>query len=243
MSDGKGNVSSVPVCAPVHFLHVGKTGGTALTHALERTPVDWLHLHKHATRLADIPQGERVFFFLRDPVTRFISGFYSRKRRGSPRFDAVMSAAEEEAFAIFPTPGALAAALSSRDAAVQAAATGAMRNIQHVRDSYWYWLGSAEALWQRREDILFIGQQEYLEADVAVLARLLGLPIELPRDPVQAHVNPEGLDYSLSEEARANLVAWSAGEYRAVEACVELARSRGFGGSLQDAPPVPQPSR
>jgi|688.fasta_scaffold455285_2 hypothetical protein len=51
-----------------HFLHIGKTGGTAVQQALEP------HLHAgkyaivlepHATRLADVPPGEAVFFLLR----------------------------------------------------------------------------------------------------------------------------------------------------------------------------------
>ena len=79
---------------PVHFLHIGKTGGTAFKHAITTarrqnarlgalTPA--LHLHPHTVHLRDIPKGDRFFFFLRDPISRFVSGFYSRKNQGHPR--------------------------------------------------------------------------------------------------------------------------------------------------------------
>ena len=50
-----------------HFLHVGKTGGTAVKEAL-RNHLDsgryTIKLHRHKTTLADVPKGEKVFFFL-----------------------------------------------------------------------------------------------------------------------------------------------------------------------------------
>ena len=39
---------------------------------------DVVHLHRHAVRLRDVPVGEKFFFFVRDPVSRFVSGFHSR---------------------------------------------------------------------------------------------------------------------------------------------------------------------
>ena len=71
---------------PVHFLHIGKTGGTAIKAALKAyPPAVTLHVHPHRFALADVPRGERVFFFVRDPLSRFVSAFHSRKRRGLPR--------------------------------------------------------------------------------------------------------------------------------------------------------------
>ena len=71
----------------VHFLHIRKTGGTAVKHALKshlRTRRYLIFLHKHNVKLKDVPVGDKVFFFLRDPVSRFVSGFYSKQRRGRP---------------------------------------------------------------------------------------------------------------------------------------------------------------
>lgn len=71
----------------IRFIHVGKTGGSAVRHALG----EWsgfskrkLILHWHDLRFTDLPAGDQAIFFLRDPVGRFVSSFYSRQRRGRP---------------------------------------------------------------------------------------------------------------------------------------------------------------
>jgi hypothetical protein len=55
-----------------HFLHVGKTGGTAVKHALQPIAARFgIVLHPHPTTLPEVPAGEFFFFFLRDPAARF----------------------------------------------------------------------------------------------------------------------------------------------------------------------------
>lgn len=220
---------------PVHLLHIGKTGGTAVRHVLQPWVADhpWLRLHRHPTRLADVPVGERVVFFLRDPESRFVSAFNSRLRKGRPRYDAEWSDGEAAAFGEFPTPDALATALSDQDAGRRERAVAAMRAISHLRSGYWYWLGSPELLNQRSSDVLFVGTQEHLAQDVARLANLLDLPLSaLPDDPVAAHRTPDGIDTSLGEVARANLRKWQARDHAAIAACTALARARGEDWSI-----------
>jgi hypothetical protein len=227
--------SNPPARQDVHFLHISKTGGTAVKHALKTLPgaQSWLHLHRHETRLSDVPAGERMFFFLRDPVTRFVSSFYSRQRKGAPKYNRPWTSGETLAFSQFDTAQSLAAALSSRDGELRTNAVAAMRGIKHVKASYWLWLKSKELLRARAQDILFIGQQEFLESDFKVLAGLLGLDAgELPRDPVQAHRNPADVDRRLSDEAKENLRAWYQADYEAIQVCSEIARERRLGGSI-----------
>ena len=68
----------------VHILHIRKTGGSAVKESLgpyTMTDKFRIKLHGHSFTLKDVPKGEKVVFFLRDPFTRFVSGFYSRKRK------------------------------------------------------------------------------------------------------------------------------------------------------------------
>jgi len=220
---------------PVHFLHFGKTGGTALKDGLAKVAQEksWLRLHNHSTRLLDISPGEQVIFFLRDPITRFVSGFYSRQRQGQPRYFSPWSSAEAAAFSVFRTANELGEALSSENDVPRASAQMAMRAIEHVRDSYWRWLGNPEILGRRSGDIFFIGQQENLADDAKALAKLLGVAaLDLPDDDVRAHRNPANVDKTLSPEALANLQRWYQPDFQAIELCRELARRAGFGGSL-----------
>jgi len=210
----------------VHFLHIGKTGGTALKEALAKVPGKKYRIitHRHATTLRDVPHGDKVIFFVRDPISRFVSGFYSRQRRGMPRYNFPWSKEEAEAFAYFSTPNQLALALSSSDPAIKEAALEAMQAIRHVNTHYSYWLISREYLLSRRKSILFIGTQENLEEDFEIIKKILELPnnVQLPNDPVKAHRNPPNVDRNLDPEAIANLSEWYAEDHELYKLCLEI---------------------
>lgn len=220
-----------------HFLHVGKTGGTAIKAALAPATSSGRYrilLHEHATRLADVPAGEKFFFTVRDPVDRFVSGFYSRQRCGRPRYNYPWSAGEAAAFAAFTTAGALAEALGSADVVVRGTAEAAMASIQHVRDSYWRWFTDDEYFLRRSGDLLFLAFHDQFSQDFAVLTRMLGLTgrVALPTDDVGAHRTPATVDRRLSATAVRNLRAWYAADYRFLELAraVWSGRLRGAGG-------------
>ena len=197
-----------------HFIHVSKTGGTAIMAALrplaqERNIV----LHPHTTRLKDIPPGEKVFFALREPVSRFVSGFHSRLRMEQPGHHVPWTEAEKVAFREFSTPNELAEALSSPGDRVRA--RYAMQNIGHVKTRLIDWFDDARAVHARRHDILLIAFQETLDADFAKLVSLLGLPgVALPKNDVAAHRSPQDLNHALSDKGRENIAAWYEADIR-----------------------------
>ena len=214
----------------VHFLHIGKTGGTAVKYALNLSPFTkafQIRRHGHRTRLRQIPDGQSVAFFLRDPQSRFVSGFYSRLREGRPRFDNPWTPDERVIFERFATPNQLALGLSSSiDPDVRGHAENAMRTIAHVRDSYMRWFESEEYFVSRLADIFFIGFQETLTDDFQQLKSKLGLPdtLALPEDDFHAHRSPANLDRTLDEEAVRNIRRWYAADFKFVELCRAHAR-------------------
>lgn len=215
----------------MHFLHLGKTGGSAVKYAIEncRNPhVKYVvYLHPHETTLRDVPPGEKFFFFLRDPISRFVSGFYSRQRQGRPRYFMAWTPDEKIAFERFASPNELALALSSEDPGDKAAAEAAMSSILHLKDPYLSWFESEEYFSSRLPDLLFVGFQEQLAADFEVVKAKLGLPhIALPQDEVQAHRNPANLDKRLDERAVANLQERYAPDFGFVELCRRIVRER-----------------
>jgi hypothetical protein len=212
----------------VHFLHIGKTGGTASKSSIrgyENSGDYEIVLRDHYVDLADIPRGEKVIFFVRDPVSRFVSGFYGRWRKDQPRHNIPWSPGEQAAFTRFRTPNELAVALSSDDKELQAAAVSAFQSIEHVGQPQWLWFRSESYFLSRKSDILFIGFQETLSADFSLLKRILNLPraVSLPDDGVIAHRNPADLDKRLDPEAIRNLKAWYWRDYRFLELCREVA--------------------
>ena len=171
----------------VHFLHLRKTGGTTLKSVLGPypvTPTSVLHLHPHRFTLAHVPRGHRLMFVTRDPVSRFVSGFSGRLRKGAPAHHVEWSADEELAFARFSDPNSLALALDPAHPS-HADAVQAMRTITHLQCSYWDWFVDEKLFAAREKDILFIGRIESFDADFEQLKEPLGLPADLalPKDP------------------------------------------------------------
>jgi hypothetical protein len=212
----------------VHFLHIGKTGGTAMKAALQPRAQNghfFLFLHGHEVTLKDVPVGERVVFFLRDPVSRFVSGFNSRLRQGQPRYLMPWSPSEKIIFERFVTPNALALALSSGHADERAAAENAMRSIGHIRDHYARWFGGEEGLLGRRSDIFLIGFQETLVTDFEKLRVKLELPADvvLPVGEVAAHKTPSNFDTTLEPLAVENLQRWYREDIRFYQLCRQIA--------------------
>ena len=228
----KSKIKKVVCCTSgksiVHILHIGKTGGSAVKQALEpctQSANFIIELHDHSFSLKDVPEGEKVVFFLRDPVKRFVSGFYSRKRKGQPRYNIPWTPEEKDAFGQFDTPNELALSLSSTSGKVKASAENAMKGIKHVNSSYWDWFGDMTYFSSRISDILFIGFQENLDENFTKLLRILNLPssVTLSGDKVIAHKNPNHLDTHLEPEAIQNLKVWYKKDYSFYNYCRQKA--------------------
>jgi hypothetical protein len=211
-----------------HFLHIGKTGGTAVKEGLGtfRTRGDYrIVVQPHHVTLADLPTADAFFFLLRHPVTRFASGFTSRQRQGAPRYANPWTPQEKVAFERFPTSNALAEALGSQDAEEREAAGEAMRTIGHVRASYWRWFVDEETLRARSDRLIFCGAMESLSDDFPRLLAELGLQgrgLDLPTDDVKAHRTPTSSRSPLSPAAVANLQQWYARDFELIALCDEL---------------------
>jgi hypothetical protein len=210
--------------SPIHVLHIGKTGGTAVKHALSPFVDQGLFvLHQHPHRLRDCPDDAPVFFVVRHPIDRFVSAFNSRLRQGRPRYDVPWSRKERLAFQVFPSPNHLAEAIGSRNPVIRAAARLAMRSIGHVSSPLSYWLESADYLTNRGG--LIIGMLDTIRDDLNRLLAIAGAPFRpaLPSDPVAAHATPPGMSVELSDRGRANLTGWLKDDMVLYEHCLMLA--------------------
>lgn len=222
--------AAVPEC--VHFLHIGKTGGTAIKHALAEAihpPGIKLILHGHDISLDQIDSAEPVIFSLREPVSRFISAFYSRMRCGQPRYFFPWSELEQKVFSVFATPEALALALADSDSEHHPLAREALEGIRHFRRLN-RWLVGEDFLLSRRDQILFVAFQESLDRDFENLRRLLNLPasVVLPTGELEAHRNPAGLSRHIAQPGVEALRHWYAEDARLIEVCRQLMQSRSF---------------
>jgi hypothetical protein len=228
-----GRLETIPVredVPPAHFLRIGKTGGTGLRLVLnpltESGPFS-VRMHPHGFTLPRVPEGEVFFFTLRDPVERFVSGFYCRQRRGWPIYDVAWSDHEKVAFERFPSANALALALTSERDDERAAAEEAMRHVQHL-NSVWRWFRDEETFRAREPFLLKVLFADRLDEDFADLVRKLGLesfhPV-LPHDDVHSYRAPTKPD-PLDDDAVENLRRWYARDYEFLEYCRNLEAQR-----------------
>jgi hypothetical protein len=209
----------------VHFLHIGKTGGTAIKYALKdclkKGKYDII-LHEHNYTLKNVPVGDKVFFFVRDPISRFVSGFYSRQRQGRPKYNVPWSKEEEKAFLYFDTPNSLAKNIYTLNLFKRKIARNAMQNIAHVNTSYWDWFIEPEYFKSRVDDILFVGQQKRLNEDFEILKEKLEIgDVVLPQNNILMHKNPVNMDKRLSDKAVKNLRKWYNNEYEFLNVCID----------------------
>jgi len=225
---------------PVHFIHVGKTGGSAIKQAIREagepeTRFGKIFLHPHPFTLAEVPPDHPVFFSVRDPMARFVSSFYSRLRKGRPKYFREWTDSEREVFTLFETPQALAAGLVSSDAPIRTKALAAMSEIRQLRREMRIWLESPALLKQRSGSIVYIARQETLAQDWEQIKEVLALPddLELPSDPKAAHRSGGSEDRSLDQTATRALMRWYAKDYRLLAFCERLRRERGWGSPVE----------
>jgi Sulfotransferase family len=237
----------------LHFIHVGKTGGTAIKEALREaglavegpesryvqratcvpsTPYGQIVLHNHPFKLRHVPADDFAFFFLRDPITRFVSGFASRLRKGQPRYSIEWTQKERVIFERFPTPQSLAHGVGSKDEDEQELARWAINHIQHLR-RFSRQVGDARLLYASLPRIVYIGRQETLDSDWRRLKPMLGLPdyLELPTDPVAAHRGDASVDASLDDSAIEILRDWYKADYKLLGICDRFRARNGWDGS------------
>ena len=223
----------------VHFVHIGKTGGTAIKHVLRpifraetETALGTVILHKgHKFKLSDVPGGDKAIFCVRDPLSLFVSAFHSRLRKGQPKFYFEWSPAEAVAFERFPTPQSLAEGLGSPDRETRRAALAAMKAIQHIRGIRRF-LGSPKQVMSHRRQIAYIGRQETLDDDWQRIRTLLELPeeIELPSDPKKAHRRAPSGEPALDARAEEILRDYYRPDYDIIAACERLRVANGWSG-------------
>jgi hypothetical protein len=219
----------------ISVLHIGKTGGSALKDGLSsymrRTEDKRFALHSHKDTLETIwavDPRRPVFFTVRDPITRFVSGFNSRLRHGRPRYDVAWTDSEAVAFSRFTSPNALGEALSDRER--RDVAVAAMSQIQHVNTALIDWLVSPTYLQEHADKAVYIGHQSDLTADEAQICEALGVPAPLlPKDDIGAHRTPAEMPTRLSDLATANLAHWYALDFAVYDWCLEHRRARGWG--------------
>jgi len=218
-------VTGQPVTGQVAFLHVPKTGGTAVKAAIEG--VAWgdtppaVEVFGHSWNLGRLA-GHRVFFVVRDPVDRAVSAYASRQREGRPRYHYPHSAAEAEVFGRWDSFEKLVLAVDSGDPD----ALAGYQSIAHLRPLS-TWLVDVASI--EASNICYIAEMASLSAEWDTIRRVTGMPesATLPTSAVAAHRAPEPAR-PLSPHASAIARSMLTDDYRLYEACLKVREDNGW---------------
>jgi hypothetical protein len=131
----------------------------------------------HQTGLRDLPANARYFFSIRDPISRFVSGFYSRKVQNRPSRFAAWTQGEELTFGLYDHAAQLAEDLFERGVAGRRALE-AMCSLGHA-PSQISWFNEGGCFLTYRPPVWII-RQEHFDTDLAEFLRRAKLSIEVP---------------------------------------------------------------
>jgi hypothetical protein len=209
------------------YLHVPKTGGTAVIAAINSSDALYengnprIAVFGHEFNLGQLTDFATVFG-VRDPIDRVVSGFYSRKREGRPRYSSPHTPAEAVVFKRWKEfePLVLDYASGEPDA------RDAWKSIPHLRPMA-TWLGDAQMI--KNSNIAYIADLESLGEDWSKMRAALGLPVSvsLPPSAFEAHRRLEDPP-KLSRRARRLLKELLAEDYELFATCREIRKRRGW---------------
>lgn len=198
----------------LHFLHIGKTGGTKLAELLARLfpggeGSDYL-VHRHTMPMRKIPGSQDYFFSVRDPRTRYVSAFYDRKRFGRDG-NAPWSTEEAEFFKYFSHATDAAEVLLDASKSGEIA-RGGFHSVQHIRDHQHSWFYPLGYFLKSRPPVMVI-RQEHLNSDFRLLAQVLGVEVKSDLDLDRRANKTEYEEIPrLSPKAEQNLLRWYAAD-------------------------------
>lgn len=196
----------------LHFLHIGKAAGSQMGLIARKFNSKnarfVIQKHPHHVMLSNLPVTAPYFFSVRDPVTRFVSGFYSRKRKGQPKLYVEWTANEASAFAAFDHANDLAEALFAPGDLGQQAVF-AIKSISHTARGQVDWISPMGYFLTHRPPIAIL-RQEHFNTDLALLSAHLGEDMSryITANPALAHRNDYSSVPELSPKAIANLERW-----------------------------------
>lgn len=218
----------------INFLHIGKNAGTYISNLADQinavSAKRKIVKCSHNTHLAKLPHAEDYFFSIRNPISRFKSGFYSRKRKGQPRIYSEWTKYDTLAFSEFEHANDLAESLfQPGDAGHKAWA--AMKSIRHTAQNQADWFVCCGNFLRVRPPIWII-RQENLSCDLGKFLEVADLGVDLSAldlgvDDITSHKNDYTDAPPLSQKAEENLRAWYAQDLEFYKMCERWIENNG----------------
>lgn len=226
----RGLINKIFNLEEIAFIHIGKNAGSQVKQIAPKLIKQGFRIkaYKHNLKLHQLPKDSKYFFSIRNPSSRFVSGFYSRKRKGRPKFNIDWSPHEKIAFQDFEHANYLAENLFSNNE-LGISARLAIKSITHTGAHQFDYFHKA-AYFAIQPPITIV-RQEYFERDMQRFLDILGINIKIESlltfDKIKSHQNDYAEAPPLSELALHNLKKWYIQDYMFYEMCEEWLKQNG----------------
>ena len=188
------------------FLHVGKGAGTTIEEwsgglgNANRIKEEYhFRFNRNHLHVLGDDKTSCYMFTVRDPISRWVSGFWSEARVGCPDHYGIQDPQHISLIRfplfMFPTPNALAEALS--DPVLGFFARRAVGAIRHTRWNFEYYLPNLEDM-IRAKRIPFVASVNTLASDIAHVEKIIGVKSSF-NISASPHAHANSLQSSLSK--------------------------------------------
>ena len=220
----------------IHFLHIGKNAGTQVANIAEQVNrVSASHVivpQRHGVLLRDLPYEDPYFFSIRCPISRFRSGFYSRKRKGQPRIYSEWTPHDAIAFSEFEHANDLAESLFA-EGELGHKACAAINSIRHTAENQRDWFSCYGNFLTVRPPVWIVRQERFETDFKTFMSRAFpdidASAIDFTIDNVASHKNDYTDTPPLSDRAIENLKHWYAQDIAFCGMCEDWIEAGGNG--------------
>ena len=185
----------------IKYIHIGKCGGSTLTHSLSNNITGWYHI---ASR--DYKNNEKYIIWIRHPLKRFVSAFwyshdlvnfetihlkmkditfdnclFPKKIKKKIKYGRMYTYSKRYDFLInyFKSPNDLAESLTSLNQKRKKLAYELMKHqTEHIFKGIGWYLYNGKFIEKNHKKILFIGTQDNMNQDLKKLNTILKYPLK-----------------------------------------------------------------
>lgn len=230
----------------LHFIHIGKCGGTSLVNFFLENSIQFKQFH--LTRPDLFEPNQRYIIWVRDPIKRFISAFNHSKE--IVNFDVSQLKGEkpsihncqapqkierkikrgyayesgyEYLINRFESANHLAESLTGLDSGAKRDAKKLMAHrTEHIYKSIGWYLDNGEFINHFHQQIKFVGSLENMHEDFNTLLNILDVKCHGEHEIYHLRKNKIDIPKALSSKARANLYEfYKETDYKAIKSLVD----------------------